>query len=105
MKTANPYETGEQKVIPAALVYVRWRHQILMIHRNSRPGDFHSGKWNGLGGKFEKGESPIEAARREVREEALLDLPESSFRLGSDGPKRDEFHRNTGDRDNWWTSA
>ncbi len=51
-----------------------------MIHRNGRPGDFHSGKWNGLGGKCEADESPQEAASREFGEEAGLKLPSSRFK-------------------------
>lgn len=83
---ANPFETGERKAIPAVLVYVRHRDEVLMVHRNAadRPGDYHAGRWNGLGGKLEPDESPLEAARREVREESGLDLPEDVFTaLGS----------------------
>jgi len=29
------------------------RRQVLMIHRNTRPGDHHLGKYNGLGGKID----------------------------------------------------
>jgi len=41
-----------------------------MVHRNKKPNDIHEGKWNGLGGKFEAGETPEECIRREVEEEA-----------------------------------
>ena len=41
-------------------------------YRNKKPNDFHEGKWNGLGGKFEAGETPEECIRREVQEEAGL---------------------------------
>ncbi len=41
----------------------------LMIHRVKKEHDYHEGKWNGLGGKFEAGESPEECAVREVKEE------------------------------------
>jgi 8-oxo-dGTP diphosphatase len=55
-----------------------------MIHRNLRLADDHLGKWNGLGGKLEPGESPLEAACRELREESGLDLPRGCFKpLGS----------------------
>jgi 8-oxo-dGTP diphosphatase len=73
----NPFESGHRKVIPAVLVYVQHRDQILMIHRNSKnPGriDYHEGKWNGLGGKLELDESPLEAAQREVLEESGIEL-------------------------------
>ncbi len=44
----------------------------LMIFRNKKENDYHKGKWNGLGGKFEAGESPEECARREILEESGL---------------------------------
>ncbi len=45
-----------------------------MIHRVKRANDIHAGKWNGLGGKLEQGESPEECVIREVREESGLEL-------------------------------
>jgi len=45
-----------------------------MIHRNSRKDDFHLGKYNGLGGKFEAGESPEDCVIREIKEESGLDI-------------------------------
>jgi 8-oxo-dGTP diphosphatase len=44
----------------------------LMIHRIKKENDYHEGKWNGLGGKFEDGESPEECAVREIKEESGL---------------------------------
>lgn len=78
----NAYESGQRKNIPAVLVYARHGGNVLMIHRNSesRPGDYHAGKWNGLGGKCEVDESYLETARRELREESGLDLPLERFR-------------------------
>jgi 8-oxo-dGTP diphosphatase len=43
-----------------------------MIHRVKKENDYHKGKWNGLGGKFEPGESPEECAIREIEEESGL---------------------------------
>jgi 8-oxo-dGTP diphosphatase len=43
-----------------------------MIHRVKKENDMHMGKWNGLGGKLEPGETPEECAIREIREEAGL---------------------------------
>ena len=43
-----------------------------MIHRVKKKNDYHRGKWNGLGGKFEPGESPEECAVREIKEESGL---------------------------------
>lgn len=60
----------------ATLCYVtdRGRDVTLMIHRVKKENDFHHGKWNGLGGKFEPGESPEECAVREIKEESGLVL-------------------------------
>jgi 8-oxo-dGTP diphosphatase len=59
-------------MILATLCYVKRDGQTLMLHRNKKPNDIHEGKWNGLGGKFEAGESPEMCIRREVQEEAGL---------------------------------
>jgi 8-oxo-dGTP diphosphatase len=44
----------------------------LMLHRVKKENDMHEGKWNGLGGKLEPGESPEECVVREVEEESGL---------------------------------
>jgi 8-oxo-dGTP diphosphatase len=46
----------------------------LMLHRIKKENDVHEGKWNGLGGKFETGESPEECVIREIKEESGLDI-------------------------------
>ena len=43
-----------------------------MVHRVKKANDMHHGKWNGLGGKLEAGETPEECARREIFEESGL---------------------------------
>lgn len=62
-------------MILSSLVYVRRAAagggETLMIRKARGDG---RGLWNGLGGKFEPGESPEACARREVREEAGLEL-------------------------------
>lgn len=64
-------------MILATLVYVRQAGHTLMLHK--RRGH-QRGKWNGLGGKFEAGESPEACARREVREESGLEVSELRLR-------------------------
>jgi 8-oxo-dGTP diphosphatase len=61
-------------MILATLCYIKHNGKTLMVHRNKKLNDIHAGKWNGLGGKFEAGESPEECIRREVREEAGLTI-------------------------------
>jgi 8-oxo-dGTP diphosphatase len=60
----------------ATLCYVmdKKNKMTLMIHRTKKKNDYHEGKWNGLGGKFEKGESPEECAIREIKEESGLSV-------------------------------
>ncbi|MBK8943877.1 MAG: 8-oxo-dGTP diphosphatase [Ignavibacteriae bacterium] len=56
----------------ATLCYVIENDKTLMLYRNKKENDYHEGKWNGLGGKFEAGETPEECAIREVHEESGL---------------------------------
>ena len=58
----------------ATLCYVRNNGKTLMIHRVKKENDYHQGKWNGLGGKFDKGETPEECVIREVEEETGLKI-------------------------------
>lgn len=58
----------------ATLCYVKQSGKTLMIHRIKKANDMHHGKWNGLGGKFEPGETPEECIIREVREESGLTI-------------------------------
>lgn len=60
----------------ASLCYVHdtKKDAVLMIHRNKKPNDPHEGYYNGLGGKFDEGESPVENVTREVFEESGLTI-------------------------------
>ncbi|MBN1452249.1 MAG: 8-oxo-dGTP diphosphatase [Anaerolineales bacterium] len=58
----------------ATLCYLKRDGDTLMVYRNKKADDIHQGKWNGLGGKFEAGESPEECVRREVLEESGLSI-------------------------------
>jgi 8-oxo-dGTP diphosphatase len=58
----------------ATLCYVmdKQNNSTLMIYRDKKENDYHKGKWNGLGGKFDPGETPEECAIREIEEESGL---------------------------------
>ena len=58
----------------ATLCYIMQDGKTLMLYRNKKENDYHEGKWNGLGGKFELGESPEECAIREIKEETGLNV-------------------------------
>ena len=58
----------------ATLCYVRHAGKTLMVLRNKKKNDIHTGKWNGLGGKFEPGETPEECVMREIQEESGLSM-------------------------------
>jgi 8-oxo-dGTP diphosphatase len=58
----------------ATLCYItdRQKKLTLMLHRIKKENDMHQGKWNGLGGKFDSGESPEDCVIREIMEESGL---------------------------------
>ena len=56
------------------LCYIRRGDEILLLHRTKKALDENEGKWIGVGGKIEEGESPDECLLREVREETGLRL-------------------------------
>jgi len=64
----------------ATLCYVRKNGKTLMVHRVKKPNDMHEGKWNGLGGKLDPGETPEECARREIREECGLEVEQLTWK-------------------------
>jgi 8-oxo-dGTP diphosphatase len=68
--------------IIATLGYVisQDKHAVLMIHRNTRPDDYHYGKYNGLGGKIERYEDVVSGMRRELHEEANLEATSLTLR-------------------------
>lgn len=56
------------------LCYIEKDGCYLMMHRISKKNDVNKDKWIGVGGHFEKNESPEECLLREVREETGLTL-------------------------------
>jgi 8-oxo-dGTP diphosphatase len=60
--------------------YIQQDGKTLMLYRNKKKNDINQGKWIGLGGKFEFGESPEECLIREVREEAGVTVMDYKLR-------------------------
>ena len=62
------------------LCYIENDDRYLMLHRVKKKQDINAGKWIGVGGHFQEGESPEECLLREVKEETGLTLTEYLFR-------------------------
>jgi len=83
--------------IVGTLAYVldRASSRVLMIRRNARADDDHFGKVNGLGGKVEQDEDVVTSLRRELREEANIELTNFSLRgtitWSNFGPSREQW--------------
>ncbi len=76
---SSPAKGNRMKL--ATLCYLKKDGKTLMLHRVKKENDMHEGKYNGLGGKFEKSESPEACAAREVFEESGL-IPENLILKG-----------------------
>ena len=63
-----------------SLCYIERDGCYLVLHRTKKEHDENGGKWIGVGGKFEPGESPFECVRREVKEETGLTMTNPRFR-------------------------
>ena len=68
------------KVQMTTLGYIETRESYLMLHRVKKEQDVNEGKWIGIGGKFEYGESPEECMIREAKEETGLAVTSMKFR-------------------------
>lgn len=64
----------------STLCYIEKDGKYLMLHRNVKKNDVNEGKWIGVGGHFEKDESPEECLLREVKEETGLTLTSYQYR-------------------------
>lgn len=62
------------------LCYIEKDEKILLLHRIKKENDVHQGKWIGVGGKLEQGESPEECVIREVKEETGLYIENPTLR-------------------------
>lgn len=57
--------------LPYTICFCLHGEQVLMLYRNKPP---NARRWNGLGGHIESGETPLDGVRREILEEAEIDL-------------------------------
>lgn len=67
-------------MVETVLAYIEENHQYLLLYRNKKKIDINKGKWIGVGGHVEKGETPEDALFREIKEETNLDVLEFSKR-------------------------
>ncbi len=64
----------------STLCYLQKSGCYLMLHRVKKTGDMNRGKYLGIGGGFEDGESPEDCILRETREETGLTLNSWAYR-------------------------
>ena len=64
----------------STLCYIEKDGKYLMLHRTVKKNDVNKDKWIGVGGHFEKDESPEECLLREVKEETGYTLTSYRFR-------------------------
>ena len=83
-------EQERYKVIPRTLIFIFYKKEILLIKHNLK-NKIGFGKWNGIGGHIEKGENPIQAATREVREETGLEIPKLNLKFITIVPETDDY--------------
>ena len=62
------------------ICYIEKDNQYLMLYRNKKKEDYNKGKWIGVGGKIECGETTEHCILREVREETGLILTAYQYR-------------------------
>ena len=61
------------------LAYIEKEGSYLMLHRVKKKNDVNEGKWIGVGGKLEAGESMVQALKREIEEETGLLVSDYSY--------------------------
>ena len=74
------YERERKMVKLSTLCYIEQDGKYLMLHRTVKENDINKDKWIGVGGHFEKGESPEECLLREVWEETGYTLTSWRYR-------------------------
>ena len=67
---------GWQPDVRGTLLFLKDQDQVLLIRKKRGHG---AGKINGPGGKIDPGETPLQAALRETREETGIEVPEATL--------------------------
>ncbi|RJX39888.1 8-oxo-dGTP diphosphatase [Paenibacillus pinisoli] len=62
---------------PYTICFIKRGHNLLLLNREKAPT---KGLWNGVGGKFEPGESPLACVLRETFEETGIKLADAHYR-------------------------
>lgn len=60
-------------VVPRVLCFLKSGQEVLLL-RGADNKRLWAGRYNGIGGHMERGEDPLQAARREIREETGLEV-------------------------------
>lgn len=71
------------------------RREVLLVHRTFRETDENLGKYNGVGGKLERGEDVASGMTREIMEETGLEVVSMTLRgtlaWADFGPRREDW--------------
>lgn len=68
-----------EKIKYCTLCYIEKDDHYLMLYRNKKENDPNEGKWIGVGGKLEDGETPDRCVVREAKEETGLTLTDYTY--------------------------
>ena len=70
----------DKKIVNTVSIYLIRGDEFLMLYRNKKKVDINKGKYIGVGGHIEEGETPDIAINREVKEETNFDIINKQLR-------------------------
>ena len=77
---AQGTQAPRYKIIPRTLIFLTRPPDDVLLLQGAKDKRLWAGKYNGLGGHIEPGETPRQAAARELQEEAGLTVPDLNLR-------------------------